>query len=58
MATLNHYLTDILEDSAGYPLFEENRAALRRLFDQMVTFDTVILTDDGTVLIPKRDDTT
>lgn len=46
------YLVAILDDAAGYPIFESNRSAYRCLFDGMVTFDTVVITDRGVVGIP------
>jgi hypothetical protein len=53
---LHSYLLDVLEDSKGYALFESNRIALRRALNSMVNFETVIMTDNGFIAIPKRSD--
>jgi hypothetical protein len=51
---LHSYLTAVLEDSKGYPLFENNRRTLRKIFDRMVTYETIVQTDEGLMLIPKQ----
>jgi hypothetical protein len=54
---LHAYLTAILKDSKGYPLFESNREALRKAFDSMITFESMVVTDNGVIVIPRRSGT-
>ncbi|MDE5446690.1 hypothetical protein GWG65_36105 [Bradyrhizobium sp. CSA207] len=51
---LHSYLAAILDDSKGYPIFESNRAALRKAFDTMITFEALVIMDNGVVIIPKK----
>jgi hypothetical protein len=47
---LHSYLIAILDDEKGYPLSGHNRGAYRRLFDRMVTVDTLIIDGNGRVI--------
>jgi hypothetical protein len=50
MGHLHSYLIAVLDDEKGYPLSEHNRGAYRRIFDRMVTVDTLVIDRNGRVI--------